>query len=201
VANVIFEPGFTTSDSVTEVSGRGVGMDVVRRNVEALHGSISVESEPGRGTAITVRVPLTLAVIQGLKVRAAGGTYILPLDTVVECVDVPAEETRAAAPAGVLSLRDRPLPYLRLRHRFGLGAAPPRRENVVVVRHGAALAGIAVDTLVGECSSVVKPLGALLPRVPGISGSSVLGDGRVALILDVPTLLREALRNGPGAKA
>jgi two-component system, chemotaxis family, sensor kinase CheA len=201
LARAIFEPGFTTSDVVTEVSGRGVGMDVVRRNVEALRGSVSLESEPGRGTEVTVRVPLTLAVIQGFKVRAAEETYILPLDAVVECLDLPAEETKAGAPAGVLRLRERPLPYLRLRHRFGLAAEPPRRENVVVVRHGAALAGIAVDALLGECSTVIKPLGAALPPVSGVSGSSVLGDGRVALILDVAALLRDALRGGTVARA
>jgi two-component system, chemotaxis family, sensor kinase CheA len=201
LARAIFEPGFTTSDVVTEVSGRGVGMDVVRRNVETLRGSIALDSEPGRGTEITVRVPLTLAVIQGFKVRAADETFILPLDAVVECLDLPAEETRAGAPAGILPLRGRPLPYLRLRRKFELEAPPPARENVVVVRHGADLAGIAVDALLGECSTVIKPLGAVIPRVPGISGSSVLGDGRVALILDVATLLREALRSGAEARA
>ncbi|HET8539322.1 MAG TPA: chemotaxis protein CheA [Anaeromyxobacter sp.] len=194
LARVVFEPGFSTAEEVTEISGRGVGMDVVRRNVEALRGSVSIESEEGRGTTVTIRVPLTLAIIQGFKVGVAGEAYILPLDAVVECIELPREETAAGAPFGVVSLRGKPLPYLRLRRLFGTEGEPPARENVVVVQHGTGVAGIAVDALHGESSTVIKPLGTMFKGLPGVAGSSILGNGRVALILDVPGLLRETLR-------
>jgi two-component system chemotaxis sensor kinase CheA len=189
---LVFEPGFSTAEQVTDVSGRGVGMDVVRRNVEALRGSVAIESARGVGTTISLRLPLTLAIIAGFRVQVGAETYILPLDTVAECVELP----RGAAPgrAGVMELRGRPLPFLRLREVFELGGEPPPRENVVVVRHGGAGAGLVVDALLGESQTVVKPLGRMFQAVRGVSGSAILGDGRVALILDVAGLLREALR-------
>ncbi len=194
LARVLFEPGFSTAEQVTEISGRGVGMDVVRRNVEALRGSVSIESDEGKGTTVTIRVPLTLAIIQGFKVGVAGEVYILPLDAVVECIELSHDATAAAAPFGVVSLRGKPLPYLRLRRLFETAGDPPPRENVVVVQHGAHTAGIAVDALHGESSTVIKPLGTMFKGLPGVAGSSILGNGRVALILDVPGLLRETLR-------
>jgi two-component system, chemotaxis family, sensor kinase CheA len=193
VARAIFEPGFSTSEQVTELSGRGVGMDVVRRNVEALRGSATVASEPGRGTTITLRVPLTLAIIQGFRVGVADQTYILPLDSVVECLELAPEEAGGEA-TGVVAVRGKAMPFLRLRALFGLPGAASARENVVVMRHGTTTAGLAVDALQGESSTVIKPLGTMFKDVPGVSGSSILGDGRVALILDVGGLLRETLR-------
>ena len=190
IGRLVFEPGLSTSETVTEVSGRGVGMDVVRRNVEALRGSAEVKSRDGAGTSVTIRLPLTLAIIQGFKVGVAGETYILPLDAVVECLELPAEERGDAGGTGVVNLRGRPLPYVRLREIFAVPGSPPRRENVVVVQHGSATAGIAVDVLLGESQTVIKPLGRMFQGLPGISGSSILGDGRVALILDVAGLLR-----------
>jgi two-component system, chemotaxis family, sensor kinase CheA len=193
----IFAPGFSTSEVVSEISGRGVGLDVVRRNVEALRGSVSVESERGAGTSITLRVPLTLAIIQGFRVEVAGQTYILPLDSVVECLELPRDQ-RGADQTGVVNLRGRPLPFLRLRAHFGQPTGDGERENVVVMRHGAATAGLVVDALQGESSTVIKPLGPMFKDVPGVAGSSILGDGRVALILDVGGLLRETLRRTAG---
>jgi two-component system chemotaxis sensor kinase CheA len=201
LARIVFEPGFSTAEKVTEISGRGVGMDVVRRNVEALRGSVAIESTPGRGTAVTIRVPLTLAIIQGFKVGIGAEVYILPLDTVVECLELPPAETAAAAPCGVIALRDRPLPYLRLRDHFALGGARPSRENVVVVQHGSQTAGVVVDELHGESSTVIKPLGTMFKGIPGVAGSSILGNGRVALILDVAGLLRETLRRAAAREA
>jgi two-component system chemotaxis sensor kinase CheA len=153
-----------------------------------------VESAEGQGTTVTLRVPLTLAIIQGFRVGVADETYILPLDAVVECVELPPSATRATAPTGVLDLRGRPLPFLRLRDHFRVAGARPARENVVVVQHGATTAGVAVDALHGESSTVIKPLGTMFKGIPGVAGSSILGDGRVALILDVAGLLRETLR-------
>jgi two-component system chemotaxis sensor kinase CheA len=190
----VFEPGLSTAERVTEFSGRGVGMDVVRRNVEALRGSVSLHSEEGQGTTVTIRVPLTLAIIQGFRVGAGGETFVLPLDSVVECLDLPRDESTAGDEAGVLNLRGKPLPYLRLRRRLRLPGPPAERENVVVVQHGNQVAGVAVEELHGESSAVIKPLGSLFKGIPGIAGSTILGNGRVALILDVPGLLREALR-------
>jgi two-component system chemotaxis sensor kinase CheA len=194
VARIVFEPGFSTAERVTELSGRGVGMDVVRRNVEALRGSVAIESEPGRGTSVTIRVPLTLAIIQGFKVGIGDEVYILPLDSVVECLELPAADTAAGTPCGVINLRDKPLPYLRLRDHFDIPGPRPARENVVVVQHGPQSAGVVVDALHGESSTVIKPLGRMFQGIPGVAGSSILGNGRVALILDVAGLLRETLR-------
>jgi two-component system chemotaxis sensor kinase CheA len=201
LARVLFAPGFTTAERVTEISGRGVGMDVVRRNVEALRGSVAVESAEGAGTKVTLRVPLTLAIIQGFKVGVGDEVYILPLDAVVECLDLPAEETASAGPFGVVNLRGKPLPYVRLREHLRAAGARPARENVVVVQHGASVAGVAVDALFGESSTVIKPLGTMFKGLPGVAGSSILGDGRVALVLDVPGLLRETLRAARLAEA
>jgi two-component system, chemotaxis family, sensor kinase CheA len=194
LARVVFEPGLTTAERVTEISGRGVGMDVVRRNVEALRGSVSIETEEGAGTTVTIRVPLTLAIIQGFKVGVGDECYILPLDAVVECLELPSGETAAGTPFGIVNLRGKPLPYVRLREHLCTGGERPARENVVVVRHGASTAGIAVDALHGESSTVIKPLGTMFKGIPGVAGSSILGNGKVALIRDVAGLLRETLR-------
>jgi two-component system chemotaxis sensor kinase CheA len=194
VARVIFEPGFSTSERVTEISGRGVGMDVVRRNVEALRGQVAVSTTPGRGTLVTVKVPLTLAIIQGFRVEVGDETFILPLDSVVECLTLPLEEARAHDGLGVTNLRGTPLPWLRLRNQFSITGGNAERENIVVVQNGNESAGIVVDRLVGESQTVIKPLGSMFKNIPGVSGSSILGNGRVALILDVPGLLRETLK-------
>ena len=199
---LVFEPGFSTAERVTDLSGRGVGMDVVRRTVDALRGTLTVESVEGRGTCVTLRLPLTLAVIEGFSVRSAGETYVLPLDAVGECVEFPRERQGDDVLDGLMSLRGEPLPYLRLSEFLQAGAAPPPRESVVVIRHQGARIGLVVDHLVGEGQVVIKPLGRLFHGLPGISGSTILGSGRVALILDLPSLVREALRpRGPAAAA
>jgi two-component system chemotaxis sensor kinase CheA len=192
VLRLVFVPGLSTSAAVTEVSGRGVGMDVVRRNVEALRGSVGIASVAGRGTTFTLRLPLTLAIVQGFRVRVAGEVHLVPLEAVEECAAVPRDALREGAAVGVLTLRGAPLPALRLRARFGAAGAVGA-ENVLVVRHGALRAGLVVDGLLGECQAVVKPLGAVLRGTPGFAGASILGDGRVAMLLDVPALLDEAV--------
>jgi two-component system chemotaxis sensor kinase CheA len=196
----IFAPGFSTAEQVTTLSGRGVGMDVVRRNIEALRGTIAVATEAGRGTTITIRLPLTLAIIEGLAVGAGGETYIVPVDSVVECVDLPDEERLRQEPCGVTALRGQPLPFARLRYLVGgQTTGVPRHEQVVVVRRGAGLAGLAVDKLFGESQTVIKPLDRMLQQQAGISGSTILNDGRVALILDAAQLLDAALAEGARA--
>ncbi|HYO73847.1 MAG TPA: chemotaxis protein CheA [Archangium sp.] len=194
---LIFEPGFTTARAVTDLSGRGVGMDVVRRNVEALRGSVDVRSEEGRGTTLRLRMPLTLAIIEGFLVGAAGEVYVLPLDAVLECVELPAEERGRQGAYGLVSLRGTPVPYLRLRHLFGLTGPTAVRENVVILEESGRRAGLVVDALLGESQAVIKPLGPLFQGLPGVSGSTILGNGRVSLILDVAALLREAMARDP----
>jgi two-component system chemotaxis sensor kinase CheA len=191
--NVIFEPGFTTSDTVTDLSGRGMGMDVVRRAVDALRGTIAIDTREGEGTTFTIRLPLTLAVIDGFQVTAASESYIVPMDHVIECIELP-EDERGDADSGVLLIRDEIVPYVRVRNLFAIGgaSAPLRttRENVLIVRHDNAKAGLVVDELHGSGQTVIKPLGNYFDQVPGIAGSSILGNGQVALILDTPAILR-----------
>ncbi|HEU4883510.1 MAG TPA: chemotaxis protein CheW, partial [Longimicrobium sp.] len=189
---LILEPGFSTAETVTDLSGRGVGLDVVRRSVEALRGSLSIESRPGEGTAFTLRLPLTLALVEGFAFASGGETFIVPLETVVECMELPRVRHDGVG-EGVVSLRGAPLPYLRLRDALALPGEPPRRESMVVVRHESGPAGLVVDTLLGATQSVVKPLGTAFDGVAGFSGSTILGSGRVGLILDVPVLVRRAL--------
>jgi two-component system, chemotaxis family, sensor kinase CheA len=190
LVNLVFKAGFTTADAVTDLSGRGVGMDVVRRNIELLRGNIEIQSTEGQGTTITIRLPLTLAIIDGFSVIANDETYVIPLEMISECVELPADQISREA-VGVLSLRGEPLPYVRLREVFGKPDGRPERENVVIVHRDGGYAGIAVETLLGECQAIIKPLSRIFRDVPGVSGSTILDDGRVALILDVSTLLRD----------
>lgn len=189
---LVFAPGFTTTDTVTELSGRGVGMDVVRRNIEALRGTVSLTSEPDHGTTISIRLPLTLAIIEGFSVGVGEETYVLPLEAVHECMALPPSARDDGAGGGLLSLRGEALPYLHVRNLFGLEGAAPARAHVVVVGHGGRRAGLVVDLLHGERQAVIKSLGATFAGLSGVAGSTILGDGRVALILDVTQLLHQA---------
>jgi two-component system, chemotaxis family, sensor kinase CheA len=200
ILHFIFAPGFSTALEVTEISGRGMGLDIVDRNIDSLRGSVSVSSVMGQGTKISMRVPLTLGIVQGFSVGVGAETYILPLESVVGCIELPAAERANACSRGVINLRGRVLPYVRLRDVFGVAAAPSARESVVVIRHGEGEAGIAVDFLYGEGQTVVKPLARVLRTVPGIFGSALLGDGRVALIVDVAGLMRMAVSGHGGGR-
>lgn len=187
---LIFEPGFSTAAAVTNLSGRGVGMDVVKRNITGLRGSIELFSPPGEGTTVRIRLPLTLAMIDGLLVEAAGSSYVIPLGMVRECMELVPGERDVLRARGHVDLRGEVLPLVFLRDHFELHGEAPRRENIVVIRAHGLKAGLVVDHLMGEYQTVIKPLGALFGGVRGISGSSVLGSGVVALILDVPALLK-----------
>jgi len=189
--NLVFTAGFSTADHVSDLSGRGVGMDVVRRNIDLLRGTIEIRSTEDQGTTLFVRLPLTLAIIDGFSVVAGGETYVIPLELIKECVELPADQISHER-SGVINLRSEPLPFIRLRKAFDCSnGALPTRENIVVLRHEDDFAGIAVDRLLGECQAIIKPLSRLFRDVRGVSGSTILDDGRVALILDVSTLLRE----------
>ncbi len=181
--NLVFKAGFTTAVEVTDLSGRGVGMDVVRRNIELLRGTIEIHSTAGQGTTITIRLPLTLAIIEGFSVVANNETYVIPLEMISECLELPIDQI-SSAKVGVISLRGEPLPYVRLREVFGTPSQLPIRENVVVIHREGGYAGIAVEKLLGECQAIIKPLNRIFRNVPGVSGSTILDDGRVALILD-----------------
>jgi len=194
IYDLAFQAGFSTAESVTDLSGRGVGLDVVRRNIDTLRGTVEIASTAGKGTTITIRLPLTLAIIEGFSVRVGNETFIVPLEHVTECTELPAEQSNADA-SGILSLRGSALPYIRLRRVFGVPGVTPKKENIVVVKINEFYAGIAVDELLGGMQTVVKPLGRAFRGVSGIAGSTVLGDGRVGLIVDVPSLLREVMQS------
>jgi len=190
--NLVFKAGFTTAVEVTDLSGRGVGMDVVRRNIELLRGNIEIHSTAGQGTTITIRLPLTLAIIEGFSVIANNETYVIPLEMISECLELPIDQI-SSDKVGVINLRGEPLPYIRLREVFGTPSQLPIRENVVVIHREGGYAGIAVEKLLGECQAIIKPLNRIFRDVPGVSGSTILDDGRVALILDTGALLREVV--------
>ncbi len=186
IINLIFEPGFSTVDQVSNLSGRGVGMDVVRRNITALRGSVEVASVEGEGSAFTIRLPLTLAIIDGFLVGIDKASYVIPLDSVVECI----EHRNLAGDRNFLNLRGEALPFIRLRELFEVEGAPPARESIVVVQFGGQRAGIVVDQLMGEFQTVIKPLGRMFANLRGIGGSTILGSGEVALIVDVAALVQ-----------
>lgn len=190
ITELIFHPGFSTADSVTALSGRGVGLDVVRRNIDAIHGSVTVESTPKRGTTFRVRLPLTLAIVEGLGVGAGGEVFVIPMEAVVEALHFPADVLSRDNATGVLRHRGESIPFIRLQKRFAPNSAASERENVVVVRYARGLAGLVVDELHGESNTVVKPLPKSLRGIPGLSGSAILPDGRIAFIVDVPGLLQ-----------
>ena len=192
VFKLIMEPGFSTADAVTNVSGRGMGMDVVRRNVEALRGSVTIDSAAGEGTTVVIRMPLTLAIIDGFLVGVGRATYVVPLDAVVECMELSAQDRAAIRHRSYINLRDQVLPLLRVRDVFEASGEAGRRENIVVVQCAGQQAGLVVDALLGEFQTVIKPLGKLFEKLAGISGSTILGTGEVALILDVPALVQKA---------
>ena len=181
---LIFEPGFSTAETVTNLSGRGVGMDVVKRNITALRGSVAIDSRPGQGTTVTVRLPLTLAIINGFQVGVGKSVFVVPLEMVEECVAYAEEPGH-----DYTNLRGAVLPYIRLRELFELEGPPSARQNIVVVRCGGQTMGLVVDRLLGEFQTVIRPLSKMFAHVKGISGSSILGNGEVALILDVPALI------------
>jgi len=194
IYNLIFEAGFSTAEAVSNLSGRGVGMDVVRRNIAALRGTVNLDSEEGKGTTVRIRLPLTLAIIDGFMVGVGTAVYVIPLDMVVECIERAAWEN-AGGDGRYLNLRGEVLPYLRLREHFEMEGEPARRENVVVVRYGEHKVGLVVDKLLGEFQTVIKPLGKVFNQISGIGGFTILGSGEVALILDVPGLMGQVVGN------
>ena len=198
IFELIFLPGFSTATQVTDVSGRGVGMDVVRRAVEALRGSITVHSDPGHGTRIDLSLPLTLAIIEGLMVHAAAERFVIPLSAVEECMELTADRFATTRGRNVIQVRGAPVPLIRLRDIFNLPGPRPLLEQAVVVNVAEVRVGLAVDQVIGNHQTVIKSLGKLYQRADCISGATITGDGNVALILDLAGIVRSA-RNDEAA--
>ncbi|NQZ89759.1 MAG: chemotaxis protein CheA [Colwellia sp.] len=189
---LIFEAGFSTAEQVTNLSGRGVGMDVVRRNIEALRGEADVDSVEGHGCTFSIRLPLTLAIIDGFHVRVGDSHYILPLDMVEECIELTDSQAKAHQHHDYLNLRGEILPFMHIGEIFAIDNHNENcRANIVVVKSGNKKAGLIVDELLGEHQTVIKPLGQVFRNLKGLSGSTILGSGEVALIIDVPNLLQQ----------
>ncbi|OPY84000.1 MAG: Chemotaxis protein CheA [Syntrophorhabdus sp. PtaU1.Bin153] len=185
---MIFAPGFSTAKEITSVSGRGVGMDVVKKTIDTLRGSIEVESEKEKGTTIILKLPLTLAIIDGLMVKVDEGYYVLPLSAVEECIELSHEDQDRTNGQHLVNLRGQLVPYIRLRESFGIEGRLPELEQVVITETGGHKMGFTVDQVIGEHQTVIKSLSRVYKNVDGVSGATIMGDGNVALILDVNRL-------------
>ena len=193
--SLILQPGFSTAREVTEVSGRGVGMDIVRRSIEKLRGSIDIASRPGEGLTITLRLPLTLAIIDGLLVRVGQAHFVLPLANSLECVELTRRDTEEAHGKHLANVRGEPIPYIRLSEYFQMETERPEREQIMVVETEHGRYGFAVDEVLGDHQTVIKNLGRLYRNVQVVSGATILGNGTVALILDPHRLVQNAVQS------
>jgi len=197
----IFHPGFSTAKAITNLSGRGVGMDVVKRAIEALRGSIKLTSRPGEGSQIVLRIPLTLAIIDGLLIRVGTARYVIPLPAVEECVELSLEQDLRSTGRSFITLRDQLVPFIRLRTLFASGLAPDPHQKVVVVSTGQERVGLVVDQILGDHQTVIKALSGFHADVETFSGATILGDGGVALILDVAHLVAAGQRQDAQLRA
>ncbi|MBN2010832.1 chemotaxis protein CheA [candidate division KSB1 bacterium] len=188
---LIFAPGFSTAETVTSVSGRGVGMDVVKRNIESLRGSIDVASTAGKGTIISLKLPLTLGIIEGLLVKLAEDYFVLPLQSIEECVELTREDVARTHGQNICQVRGEIVPYIRLREQFHLAGESPEIEQVVILHHNDYKIGFVVDSIIGQYQTVIKSMGKMYKDIEGISGATILGDGTVALILDIHKLVQQ----------
>ncbi|MCJ2183965.1 chemotaxis protein CheA [Novosphingobium sp. 1949] len=186
---MIFHPGFSTAEQVTNLSGRGVGMDVVKRTIEGLRGTIDMASQPGKGSRVTLRIPLTLAIIEGLLVRVGTGNYVIPLAAVEECIELRGEDDIRSRGRSMIQLRDSLIPFLRLRELFATGTPPDPFQKIVVIGTAGERVGLVVDQIIGSHQTVIKSMSPLHRDIPSFSGATILGDGGVALILDVVQLI------------
>ncbi|MSM40903.1 MAG: chemotaxis protein CheA [Geobacter sp.] len=186
----IFAPGFSTAKKVTSVSGRGVGMDVVKRAIDALRGTIDISSQRGVGTTITVRIPLTLAIIESLLVKIREDCFVIPLSIVSECVELTREQVVESHGRNLANVRGHLVPYVPLRERFAISGEPPAIQQIVITDMDGYRVGFVVDHVIGEHQTVIKSLGRAYKNVDAVSGATILGDGNVALILDIPQLMR-----------
>jgi len=189
---MIFQPGFSTAKEVTNVSGRGVGMDVVKRGIESLRGTVDIGPRSGGGTEVTVRLPLTLAIIDGLLVRIGHGRYVIPLPTVEECVELSLADDARSSGRSFLNIRGELVPFIRLRDLFASPLPADPYQKVVIVSLGECRVGLVVDQVIGDHQTVIKSLSKLHSNIKAFSGATILGDGSVALILDIEHLIEWA---------
>ncbi|MGO4175302.1 chemotaxis protein CheA [Bosea sp. TAF32] len=189
VHQFLFHPGFSTARAVSALSGRGVGMDVVKRTIEGMRGSIDLATLPGRGSSVTLRLPLTLAIIDGLLIRVGGGRYIIPLSAVEECIELTAADENRSRGRSFLSVRGELVPFLRLREQFGAEGEPDPHPKVIIISTGEVRVGLVADQIIGSHQTVIKSLSKLHADVTMFSGATILGDGSAALILDVAQLV------------
>ncbi|WP_420427996.1 chemotaxis protein CheA [Algiphilus sp.] len=187
--DMLFEPGFSTASAVTNISGRGVGLDVVRKNLKQVRGTVGLNSAVGKGSTFTLRLPLTLAIIDGFLVTVGTEKYVIPVELIRECIEVPTLQSDSGG-FGICNVRGAVLPFVRLSRWFNRPDSDNKRPNMVVAQVGDRYVGLVVDRLLGESQTVIKPLGRLFAGVPGIGGATILGTGEVALILDVPAMVR-----------
>ena len=194
IYNLIFIPGLSTAQSISNISGRGVGMDVVKRNIEELMGNISIRSEKGVGTTISIRLPLTLAIINGFLVQSSNMKYIIPIDSIKECMELTKKRDKELNDYGYITFRSSILPVLDLSVYFDESEhLVNTRKNIIAIKYGANEIGLKVDELFGEFQTVIKPLGDIFQNVRGISGGTILGNGEIALILDVQKLIEDKI--------
>jgi two-component system chemotaxis sensor kinase CheA len=191
---LLFEPGFSTAATVTDVSGRGVGMDVVRQRVESLRGAVEVSSRPGQGTSVTLRLPLTMAIIDGLLVGVGDACFVLPLGITLECIELTREDIARANGKHIANVRGELVPYIRLREHFHVHSCAPEIEQIMLVETSEGRYGFVVDRVLGNCQTVIKSLGRFYRQVQVVSGATILGNGTVALILDPERLIQNAVR-------
>jgi two-component system chemotaxis sensor kinase CheA len=195
IFSFILAPGFSTARKVTSVSGRGVGMDVVRRSVEGLRGSIDIASKPGAGLTVTLRLPLTLAIIDGLLVRVGQAHFVLPLANSLECVELTRQDIQESNGKHLANVRGELIPYIRLSEYFQMESARPETEQIMVVETEHGHYGFVVDQVLGDHQTVIKNLGRLYRNVQVVSGATILGDGTVALILDPNRVVQNVVQN------
>ncbi|WDE06425.1 chemotaxis protein CheA [Thalassomonas viridans] len=192
IYRLIFEPGFSTAETISNISGRGVGMDVVKQNIEQLKGSIEIDSRPGQGLTMRIRVPLTLAIIDGFLMEISNSQYVLPLSSVIECLELSESSDIKEITNNLINLRGEVLPVIRLRELFVCRDRPPPRQNIIVVRYGNRKGGVVIDRSLGEYQTVIKPLSSIFQGLEWLAGSTILGSGEVAMILDVAGLFKNA---------
>lgn len=198
IMNLVFLPGFSTAEQVTDVSGRGVGMDVVRTNVRRINGTVEIDSQPSKGSAVTIKLPLTIAIIQALMVEVEEATFAIPLSSVIEAVKITRSDIKTINGREVLKLRERVLPLLRLAHEFEIPSSGERDKfYVVVVGLGEKQVGVIVDRLRSQEEVVIKPMGDYLADIRGVAGATITGEGKVVLILDIPELVQDIRAGRP----
>lgn len=191
IAQLICVPGFSTTEKISDISGRGVGMDVVKQSIEALRGTLVIDTVPGKSTTISLRLPVTLAIIDGLMVSLDNDSFIIPLSNVEECVDLLHEEIDKVKGRNILNLRGEAVPFIKLRDKLERKTVPPHREQVVITNLQGNRVGVVVDTVIGSHQTVLKPLGPVMKKTKNFSGATILGNGSVALILDIMSLINE----------